>query len=341
MRVLILRLSSMGDMVHTLPAITDASLAYPGVQLDWAVDQAFSEIPGWHHSVRQVIASPRRSLSNLPSIEFRGFLKTLRSVEYDLVVDLQGHWKSAIVGRFASGIHCGYEKKSVNEWGAHLFYDKKIFVSRKQHSIRRMRELLSRAMGYKFEDQNVDYGIDRSRLPQLHLELRHPYIVFIHSTSWESKCWREDYWQNLARKAMDSGMQVVLPWGNESERFRAERIAAKERNVFVLPDLNISQKASVIAGASATVGLDTGLSHIAAALDVPSITIYGATDPFLIGATGKNQTHILSDFECVKCHQSSCNYSPRSGSSPACLDEITPEIVWNSLIANCKLQIAK
>jgi heptosyltransferase I len=330
-RVLVVRLSSMGDLVHTLPAITDAAKAIPGIQIDWSADRAFAEIPAWHSAVRNVLVSPPRRLTNLGSHDFREFFAKLRSTDYDLVVDLQGHWKSALITRLAKGFHSGYNNRSVNEWGAHLLYSKTYFVSKQQHSIQRMRELMARVLSYKFDEKNVDYGIDRSRLPVPPLDLKHPYLVFIHSTSWESKCWPENHWQELTGKAIDAGFHVVLSWGNRAEKERAQRIGAGRKEAIVLPDISISEKASVLAEAHATVGLDTGLSHIAAALDVPSVTLYGATDPFLIGATGKNQVHIASDFECVKCHRSKCDYSNATLEKPACFNSITPAVVWSAL----------
>jgi heptosyltransferase I len=330
-RVLVVRLSSMGDLVHTLPAITDAANAIPGIRIDWAADRVFAEIPSWHSAVQNVLVSPPRRLTNLASHDFREFFAKLRSREYDLVIDLQGHWKSALIARLAKGFHSGYNKKSVNEWGAHLLYSKKYFVSKQQHSIHRMRELMSRVLSYKFDEKNVDYGIDRTRLPANPLDLKHPYLAFIHSTSWQSKCWPENHWHDLTGKAIHAGFHVVLAWGNRAEKERAQRIAAGRKEAIVLPEMSISEKASVLAEAHATVGLDTGLSHIAAALDVPSITLYGATDPLLIGAKGKNQVHIASDFECIKCHQSACTYSKRPIAKPSCFSGMTPEVVWNSL----------
>jgi heptosyltransferase-1 len=241
-----------------------------------------------------------------------------------------------------------------------------------------MRQLLSRALGYTYAADEFDYGIDKSWLPERHEPFEQPYVVFIHSTAWESKCWPENYWRDLAAMVTQAGLQVVLPWGNEAERERALRIAApfaaningmKESlsreslsrddltvrkgtlsppqlsehslgqeclntdvgKVFVLPPLSIAEKATIISGATATVGLDTGLSHIAAALDIPSVTIYGATDPLLVGATGNNQVHVASDFECVKCHEVFCSYAKPAEFKPACFVGVRPERVWREL----------
>ena len=329
MRVLVIRLSSMGDVVQTLPAITDAKKANPNLQVDWVVDQAFHEIPSWNPVVQNTFASPPRQFSNLQTPEFKSFLRRLRANRYDFIIDLQGHWKSAIASRLAAGFHAGYTGDSVNEWGAHTLYRKRFRVAKNMHSIARMRMLMAACLGYSVPGSELDYGIERSRLPESIFPLVRPYAVFIHSTSWDSKNWAEHNWITLKEKVVRSGLDVVLPWGSDSERQRAERIAGADANAHVLPQLSISGKAAVIANAAVTVGLDTGLSHIAAALGVPSVTLYGATDPLLTGALGENQLHLASNFECVKCHQSVCDYS--SHERPACFQELTPAVVWNSL----------
>jgi heptosyltransferase-1 len=167
-------------------------------------------------------------------------------------------------------------------------------------------------------------------LPPPLLQADQAYVVFIHSTSWASKNWPEDYWRSLTEHVSAAGYSIVLPWGSEAERERSARIAGNNPRAAVLPKLSISEKASIIRGAAATVGLDTGLSHIAAALGVPSVTLYGATDPNRCGTIGRNQTHITSEFECVNCHQTECAFS-KSTFKPACFESLTPEIVWPRL----------
>jgi heptosyltransferase-1 len=322
----------MGDLVQTLPALTDASIAIPGIRFDWAVDESFAQIPAWHTHVENVFAaSLRRWGQNLrqavSSGEFQPFLKSLRTHRYDFVVDVQGEWKSAAVARFARGPTFGYDARSVHEWGAHTLYSKRFAVPKGRHSLQRMRQLLSQALGYAFVEEQIGYGIDRTRLVDVS-PLLSPYVVFIHSTAWESKNWPERYWLELADTVMAAGLKVVLPWGTEEERQKAERIAAGDSRAVVLPQLTISEKASVIARAEATVGLDTGLSHIAAALGVPSVTIYGATDPALVGAMGNNQVHVASNFECVGCHEVRCNYEGPAQFKPACFVGLRPDQVW-------------
>ncbi|MEO8435176.1 MAG: lipopolysaccharide heptosyltransferase I [Pyrinomonadaceae bacterium] len=336
MRVLIVRLSSMGDVVQTLPAVSDAARAIPDIRFDWAVDESFAQVPAWHARVENVFPSGLRRWGKdltqaIKSGEAADFLKRLRLTKYDAIVDLQGEWKSALILRLAKGPRHGYDSSSVHEWGAHNAYQRKYSVPKREHSIQRMRQLLAKALGYTYVKDEVDYGVDRSRLPPTPLALTSPYLVFVHSTSWSSKVWPEFYWQELTSAATNAGFQVILPWGSTAEHERSLRIAGGNQRVTVLPQLSIAEKAAILAGAAATVGLDTGLSHIAAAFDIPSVTIYGATDPFLVGATGRHQTHVVSDFECVKCHEVECTYGKPAAFKPACFIGVTPDQVWLEL----------
>ncbi|HET6267258.1 MAG TPA: lipopolysaccharide heptosyltransferase I [Acidobacteriota bacterium] len=336
MHVLIVRLSSMGDLVQTLPALTDAAKAIPEIRFDWVVDEAWVEVPRWHSSVDRVIPSAHRRwgknfLASWKSGDFSRFRETIRSTQYDAVVDVQTEWKSAVVARLAKGVRHGLRADSVHEWGAQFAYQKKFSLPENLHSIQRMRSLLSQALNYSFDEKNVDYGIDRSKLLPVSIKIPSAYLVFIHSTSWESKCWPQHYWQDLIARSVADGFHVVLPWGNQREREQAVKLAGDSKSVMVLPELPLSEEASILAGATAVVGGDTGLTHIAAALSVPAVSLYGATDPLLTGALGQHQVHLMSNFECVKCHQTRCTYPKSAAFKPACFVEMTPDRVWIAL----------
>ncbi len=326
----------MGDLVQTLPALSDAARAIPEISFDWIGDESFAQVPGWHRNVETVIPSAFRRWRKNWRLAFKSgepqeFLRNVRAQQYDFVVDVQCELKSAVAARLARGPRYGYDRRAVHEWGAQFAYQKKFFVPKDRHSLQRMRQLLARSLNYEYDEKQVDYGIDRSRFGPLPLALPESFVVFIHSTSWTSKVWPEFYWRDLLNKVTSAGYAVVLPWGDEAERQRALRIATGNDHAIVLPQLSISEKAAVINRAAATVGLDTGLSHIAAALDIPSITIYGATDPLLVGATGKHQLHLTSTFECIRCHDVECKYTGAAEFKPACLVEIKPEDVWRKL----------
>lgn len=325
----------MGDVVHTLPALTDAARAHPAIAFDWAVDESFADIPMWHSNVEQVFPVDlrrwRRGLTTAAGrSEISDLLKRLRANRYDAIVDLQGEFKSAFVARLAKGARYGYDGASAREWGAHLVYRKRFAVLKATHSMARMRQLLSQALSYSCDEDSFDYGIRRERLPSPALQIDRPYVIFIHSTSWESKNWPEQYWRELGDYVNEAGFSIVLPWGNEAERERSRRIASNGAQAIVLPKLSISEKAAIISGAAATVGLDTGLSHIAAALGVPSISLYGATDPNRCGTIGRNQIRIQSDFECIGCHETDCSFT-KSGFKPACFEGLGPAKVWERL----------
>src|SRR5207302_9863464 len=156
MHVLIARLSSMGDLVQTLPALTDAARSIPDIRFDWVVDESFSHVPRWHPRVEKVFATAfRRWNKNWPSAlsnrEPQDFLKALRCQKYDLIVDVQGEFKSALAARLARGPRYGYDARAAHEWGAHLLYQKTFSVPKGIHSIQRMRKLMSLALNYDYD----------------------------------------------------------------------------------------------------------------------------------------------------------------------------------------------
>lgn len=336
MRVLIIKMSSMGDIIHTLPALTDASKAIPNIQFDWIAEEGFAEIPSWHKHVNQVIPiALRRWRKNFWSVlrqgEIKKFYQKLRAQEYDVVIDAQASLKSAFISCFTRGKRCGMDNKSEREFFAHLAYNQTYFVERKQHAIKRLRQLFAQALNYPFVDDVPNYAIDKNKLLSAPINLPASYIVFVHNTSWPSKCWPENYWTQLLEKATATGMPVLLPWGNAEEKARAERLASHNPLAQVLPKLKLAEIATILSQAKVAVCADTGLSHLAAALNVPAITLYGPTNPALIGTIGLSQIHLQADFPCSPCRQEKCSYPKASEESPACFTTIPPERVWEEL----------
>ena len=185
----------------------------------------------------------------------------------------------------------GYDRQSIREPLASFFYDKKYAIPYQQHAVERIRQLFVQSLGYELPQVQGDYGIARHFL---HQNSEQNYVVFIHSTTRADKHWEESEWQKLIEKITAlSDYEIRLPWGNEQEKARAERLAQVHSNVIVLPKLTLTELAKQLANAKAVVSVDTGLAHLTAALDKPNITLYGATDPKLIGCYGKNQ-HYLS-----------------------------------------------
>jgi len=324
-RVLLIKTSSLGDVVHTLPALTDAQRAIPGVQFDWVVEEGFAEIPAWHPAVAQVIpVAIRRWRKNLwqtlRSGEWRRFKARLRETRYDLVIDAQGLLKSAWLTRYVKAPVAGLDRDSAREPLASRFYDRRYAVPRDQHALERVRQLFAQALGYELPQGIGDYGLDRAQLATPGEE---PYLLFLHGTTWPSKHWPEAYWRELAERMSAFGWAIRLPWGNAEEKARAERIAEGIAGASVLPRLNLGGVAKVVAGARACVAVDTGLGHLAAALDVPSISLYGPTLPGRVGAYGRSQVHL-------------CASGPDAGKGDRvkpCFDDLLPERVASELKA--------
>lgn len=294
MHVLIVKTSSMGDVLHTLPALTDAMQAIPGIRFDWVVEENFAQIPGWHPAVDQVLpVAIRRWRKHWFGIQQREervqFKRVLQARTYDLVIDAQGLIKSAaLVTRLAKGIKHGQDSRSAREPFASWWYDKRHEISKQQHAVERTRELFAKSLGYPKPESPGDYAIAAHFLTSLPVDVPR-YLVFLHATTRDNKHWPEAHWRELIRLLQPEGVHIKLPWGAEHEHQRALRLAQGFDNVEVLPKLTLEEVARQLAGASAVVSVDTGLSHLTAALNRPNITLYGPTDPGLIGGYGKNQ----------------------------------------------------
>ena len=294
MRVLIVKTSSMGDVLHTLPALTDAQWAIPGIQFDWVVEEGFAQIPSWHSAVERVIPVAirrwRKAWFSAPiKAERKAFRDAVRLQQYDAIIDAQGLVKSAaLVTRLGRGIKHGMDWSTAREPLASLFYNCKHHIARQQHAVERTRELFAKSLGYTKPQSQGDYAIAQHFLNDLNADAGQ-YAVFLHATTRDDKHWPEANWRELIGQLHNAGIRIKLPWGAPHEEARAKRLADGFNYVDVLPRMSLEEIASVLAGAKFVVSVDTGLSHLTAALDRPNITLYGPTDPGLIGGYGKNQ----------------------------------------------------
>jgi heptosyltransferase I len=292
MDILFIKTSSLGDVVHHMPAVTDARQQLPDAQIAWVVEEAFAPLVGLHPAVDTVIPVAtrrwrRQFLKRETWQEIAAFRRLLRPVSYDKVIDAQGLVRSAIIARAARGERHGYDVRSIKEGFAARFYDVKHGVSRALHAVDRNRILTSLALGYT-PGTTIDYGL---LAPAASGER---YALLLHGTSRPSKEWREECWIELGRWLQGKGIEPVLTWGDGIEKLRAERLCAAIPGSRVVERQPLDQTAKVIAGAALVVGVDTGLLHLAAAYQVPLAAIFVASDPGLTGPVGSGRIVVVA-----------------------------------------------
>jgi heptosyltransferase-1 len=335
MRVLLVKMSSLGDVVHALPAVSDA--AAQGVRFDWVVEEAFAAIPARHPAVEHVIPIAwRRWRRNLQSHhrELRAFVARLRDSEYDLVLDAQGLIKSAAVTRLARGAQrSGLSRRSAREPLAALAYEHGVEVPWGEHAIDRLRVLFAGALNYPVpaRDGALDYGIASGK-PRVRR------CVLLHGTTWISKLWPEAFWIELGRSAHAAGYEVAVPAGNDAETARARTIAHATGAV-VWERVPLAVLLDRIGESALAVGVDSGLTHLAAALEVPTLGLYGSTDGALTGCRGVRAQFLQARFPCAPCVSRSCTYHGPAQFhgddrvEPACFATLAPAGVWKAASA--------
>ena len=281
-RILFVKTSSLGDVVHHCPAVSDAARNVPGIVIDWVVEEAFAGVAEMHPAVRRVFPVAlrrwRRSLWSRPVwAEMGRFRRALAAERYDRVIDTQSLVKSALVASMAPGVRHGLDRASAREPLAARFYDVVHAVPKGLHAVERNRLLTAGALGYAVQGP-VDYGLKvKSEAGS------GDYAVFLTMTSRADKLWPEARWIELGRAL---GTKVVLPWGSDEEKARASRIAASIGNATVPSKMTVSQLAGLLHEARNVVGVDTGLTHLAAAVGARTVGIYCGSDPSLTGLYG-------------------------------------------------------
>jgi heptosyltransferase-1 len=291
--ILFIKTSSLGDVIHHLPALTEAQRMRPDARFTWLVEEAFAPLVHLHPSVDEVIAVAWRrwrwSLYAPATLrEISGSLRAIGARRYDEIVDSQGLLRSAVIGRFAHGRRHGYDVNSIREPLASPFYDIRHRVSRERHAVERNRILTGLALGYEPQGAS-DFGLDRARLTNP----SERYAVLLHATARLEKEWPEANWIALGNALAGNGIDLVLPWGTDVERARSERIAAAVPRARVAARQPLDAVARLIAGAQFIVGVDTGLMHLAAALGVPLVAIFAGSQPKLTGPVGSGPITVL------------------------------------------------
>ncbi|WP_158900159.1 lipopolysaccharide heptosyltransferase I [Burkholderia sp. L27(2015)] len=281
-RILVVMVTSMGDIVHAQPIVSDLHRAFPGIKIDWAADAAFVDILRWNPLIDRVICAPlRRFKKTRDPADLKAIVSTiiwLRRVKYDAVLDLHGVYKSAIISSLARArLRYGYRTDELGEPGAAFAYNRR-FAPREDISVvDRLRRTVSEALGYALNER-----------PEFNLHIPEPAFVplaagqaqlalLFHATSKSEKKWPAGHWREIAQSLSVWGMTPLLPWGNESEKGEARAIAQEVEGVVILPRLSIEEVAHYIKRSAVVIGTDTGFAHLASALGVPTVMVFTAT----------------------------------------------------------------
>ena len=344
MNVLLVKMSSLGDIVHTLPAVHDAVRL--GARFDWVVEENYRKLVEGVAGVDRALAVSFRRWRNTPGTglhELKAFRRRLRRRRYDLVLDAQGLMKSALVGSWAlAGERVGFDSASCRERAASLGYGRAVHVPRGQHAIARLRHLFAAAFGYPTPNTEPEFGL-RTRSAAA----SSGSVVMAHGTTWPTKLWPEAAWIDLARRVSGEGFTPVVPW-LDGEKARAERLAAAVAEAQVCPPMDLVDAMELISGAVGVVGVDSGLAHLAAALGRPTVMLFGPTDPALTGCRGAFATNLGAALPCSPCLSNRCRvigrvlareFAQRPGALngngtarvPPCLAVVGPDRVWSAL----------
>lgn len=331
MRVLLIKTSSLGDIIHTFPAITDAVRHHPTLTFDWITEEDFSQIPLLHPAVKRVFPVALRRWRKTwwqPTTlkEIKQALSALRLEEYDIVLDAQGLLKSSLLSLFTHGKRYGYGWHGAREALASLFYHQKFDIPWTITSVNRARTLFARTFDYPVPIGPTDAGLT---FDSTH---RSNKILFLPGASWATKKWPIDYWIELARRVKELGAQVTVPWSSPAEYQEALRIQSAGNHVHVLDKMSLGELADTVATHQATVAVDSGLGYLSAAFQIPTIIVWGPTTPKMIGKFDIFQHNITSALACSPCVKRNCQNKHLSEIQPPCFAEITPDIVFQKLI---------
>ncbi|MDR5854091.1 lipopolysaccharide heptosyltransferase I [Caballeronia sp. LZ062] len=281
-RVLIVKVSSLGDVIQAQAVVGDLHRAFPGVKVDWAVDENFADIPRWNPGVARVLCAPLRRFKKARNV---GDLKAiwssildLRRERYDAIFDLHGVYKSAIISFLArSRRRFGYANVNLGERGAAFAYTHRFAPRHDANAWQGMRQTLADTLGYSIEAAPPSvFAIPKPAKP-LAVTSDMPFALLFHATSKPEKKWPVQNWVAVAKALVERGVTPLLPWGSDAERLDAQAIAEGVPGARVLPKLSIEEIAQHIAMAALVVGTDTGLVHLASELRRPTVMIFSAT----------------------------------------------------------------
>lgn len=281
-RILVIKVTSLGDVIQAQAVVADLKRAFPGVAVDWACDDAHAEVARWNESVDRVLCAPLRRFKKARRwADFKAIaasIAELRAYRYDVVLDIHGVYKSAIIAFLTrSKVRYGYHSKNLGEQGAAFAYTRRFVRRNDVNAWQGMRDTVADALGYKAEGPAVYHlRIPPAAQPVVDAGGK-PIAVLFHATSKDDKKWPIASWVAVAGDLVRRGFCVVLPWGSEGERKEAEQIVAEVPQAQVLPQLSVTGIAQLVDASAFVIGVDTGFVHLAHALGKRTVMIFTVT----------------------------------------------------------------
>jgi len=303
-KFLLVKLSSLGDVLHNLPIVWDIRRQYPQAQIDWVVEEAYVDLlkplqtTSTFKGIDCIIPiGLRRWKRNFFSLhnwqELFQFIRTLKTEKYDEIVDSQGLIKSALVARLAGKTLSGKVTGLANateysgyEPLARTFYDESVQVPKQCHAVDRSRYVLSSAMRTPLINRSIPIAfypphfieqltkpLDQAAQSNLN-DLKKPYVLCFHSTAREKKKWSQESWIAVGQYLIKKGLTPIYPWGNWPEKKVSQEISTDVEGSIVPPAYSIHDYFQIISQASLSIGVDTGLTHLSAVLNRPTVEIY-------------------------------------------------------------------
>jgi len=281
-RILVIKVTSLGDVIQAQPVVADLKRAFPGVVVDWACDEVFADVAHWNEGIDRVLCAPLRRFKKARRwSDFKAIfasISELRAHRYDAVMDIHGVYKSAIIAFLTrSARRYGYHSKNLGEQGAAFAYTHRFVPRQDVNAWQGMRDTVADALGYRADNPAV-YNLRIPRPAQPIVDTGGaPLAVLFHATSKDDKKWPTEHWVAVAKELVQRGFHVVLPWGSTAEREEAQKIIGQAPQAHLLPQLSVTAIAQMIDASALVVGVDTGFAHLAHALGKRTVMIFTVT----------------------------------------------------------------
>ena len=322
MKILIIKTSSMGDVTHNLPAIYDIKKKIKNIKLDWIVEKDFEKVIKFTDNINNLITINTRNKKISKIKHIKKTYNKINKKKYNLVIDSQGLIKSAIITILSNkkkSIGLGW--KSAKEPLSTIIYKKNITINNNNHAVTKIRLFFAKILKYKINIKNINFGINKQKIEKKKNKIK-KYIIFLYHTTWETKHWPKKHLIILKNILKKNKLKI-------KEIYHSKKILELNKNK---KKTNINKTIQHIYNSKCIITVDTGFGHIASAIGIPTISIYGPTSPQKSGMIGKNQINIMTkNLYCSPCFKKKCLIKKKNTIQP-CFKEITPLKIWENLL---------